>query len=127
MNIGTLAKRSGLAPSRIRYYERAGILKTVQRKANGYRSYPEETLVVLGLITTAQAAGFSSKRYHPCCRQTSITGIDKRYSPPCNKKWRISKSWNRNSRTVKRNWSTLSMRYNRSRMTLTAPRMRGAY
>ncbi|KDF31469.1 hypothetical protein AE03_01330 [Klebsiella aerogenes MGH 77] len=41
MNIGTLAKRSGLAPSRIRYYERAGILKTVQRKANGYRSYPE--------------------------------------------------------------------------------------
>ena len=59
MNIGTLAKRSGLAPSRIRYYERAGILKTVQRKANGYRSYPEETLVVLGLITTAQAAGFS--------------------------------------------------------------------
>lgn len=59
MNIGTLAKRSGLAPSRIRYYERAGILKTVQRKANGYRSYPEETLVVLGLITTAQAAGFT--------------------------------------------------------------------
>ncbi|HFZ1004865.1 TPA: MerR family transcriptional regulator [Klebsiella aerogenes] len=59
MNIGTLAKRSSLAPSRIRYYERAGILKTVQRKANGYRSYPEETLVVLGLITTAQAAGFT--------------------------------------------------------------------
>lgn len=59
MNIGTLAKRSGLTPSRIRYYERAGILKTVQRKANGYRSYPEETLMVLGLITTAQEAGFS--------------------------------------------------------------------
>ena len=59
MNIGTLAKRSGLAPSRIRYYERAGVLKTVQRKANGYRSYPEETLLVLGLITTAQGAGFS--------------------------------------------------------------------
>ncbi|WEF30141.1 MerR family transcriptional regulator [Klebsiella aerogenes] len=59
MNIGTLAKRSGLAPSRIRYYERVGILKTVQRKANGYRSYPEETLLVLGLITTAQGAGFS--------------------------------------------------------------------
>jgi transcriptional regulator, MerR family len=59
MNIGTLAKRSGLAPSRIRYYERVGILKTVQRKANGYRSYPEETLLVLGLITTAQDAGFS--------------------------------------------------------------------
>ncbi|EOW1325497.1 MerR family transcriptional regulator [Klebsiella aerogenes] len=59
MNIGTLAKRSGLTPSRIRYYERAGILKTVQRKANGYRSYPEEALVLLGLITTAQAAGFT--------------------------------------------------------------------
>ena len=59
MNIGTLANRSGLTPSRIRYYVRAGILKTVQRKANGYRSYPEEALVVLGLITTAQATGFT--------------------------------------------------------------------
>ncbi|MDX1755094.1 MAG: MerR family transcriptional regulator [Marinobacter sp.] len=59
MRIGELAKRSGLAPSRIRFYEKIGLLKTVKRTPNGYRSYPPEALVVLDLITTAQGAGFS--------------------------------------------------------------------
>ena len=36
MRIGELAQRSGLAPSRIRFYERIGLLKLVQRRANGY-------------------------------------------------------------------------------------------
>ena len=31
----------------------------MQRQANGYRSYPEEAVLVLNLITTAQQAGFS--------------------------------------------------------------------
>lgn len=44
MKIGELAKRSGLAASRIRFYEKIGLLKTVKRSANGYRSYPPETL-----------------------------------------------------------------------------------
>lgn len=59
MKIGELAKRSGLAASRIRFYEKIGLLKTVKRSANGYRSYPPETLLVLELITNAQDAGFS--------------------------------------------------------------------
>lgn len=59
MNIGELAKRTGLTNSRIRFYESAGLLKTVDRRPNGYRTYPPETVMVLELITTAQAAGFS--------------------------------------------------------------------
>ncbi|WP_417531480.1 MerR family transcriptional regulator [Marinobacter lipolyticus] len=59
MKIGELAERTGLAPSRIRFYERIGLLKTVRRKANGYRSYPPEAVTMLKLITTAQQAGFS--------------------------------------------------------------------
>lgn len=59
MKIGELAKRSGLAPSRIRFYESIGLLKTVERRPNGYRTYPDEALVVLDLIATAQQAGFS--------------------------------------------------------------------
>ncbi|WP_193164285.1 MerR family transcriptional regulator [Microbulbifer hainanensis] len=59
MNIGELAKQTGLAPSRIRFYERIGLLKTVQRLPNGYRSYPHEAILMLNLITTAQKAGFS--------------------------------------------------------------------
>jgi DNA-binding transcriptional MerR regulator len=59
MKIGELAKRSGLSPSRIRFYESIGLLKLVDRRPNGYRSYPPDALVVLDLIATAQQAGFS--------------------------------------------------------------------
>jgi len=59
MKIGELAKRSGLTQSRIRFYERIGLLKAVDRRSNGYRVYPPEALVALEIIATAQAAGFS--------------------------------------------------------------------
>lgn len=59
MNIGELAKRTGLTNSRIRFYESAGLLKTVERRANGYRVYPPEAVLTLELIMTAQKAGFS--------------------------------------------------------------------
>ncbi|MCU1726929.1 MerR family DNA-binding protein [Pseudomonas sp. 7P_10.2_Bac1] len=59
MRIGELAKISGLAPSRIRFYEASGLISSVVRKANGYRDYAPETQWVLEIITGAQAAGFS--------------------------------------------------------------------
>ncbi|WP_296930074.1 MerR family transcriptional regulator [uncultured Marinobacter sp.] len=59
MKISEIAKLTQLAPSKIRFYEHIGLLKNVQRKANGYRSYPPEAVTVLKLITTAQQAGFS--------------------------------------------------------------------
>lgn len=59
MKIGELAKRSGLSQSRIRFYERIGLLNAVDRRSNGYRVYPPEALAILEVIATAQAAGFS--------------------------------------------------------------------
>ncbi|RZF92742.1 MerR family DNA-binding transcriptional regulator [Pseudoalteromonas sp. CO302Y] len=59
MKIGELAKRTGLSASKIRFYEDIGLLKMVERKANGYRSYPKEAEVVLNLIVSGQQAGFS--------------------------------------------------------------------
>lgn len=59
MKIGELAERSGQTASRIRFYEKEGLLKLVDRRPNGYRTYPREALVVLNLIDTAQNAGFS--------------------------------------------------------------------
>ncbi|MDR2331968.1 MAG: MerR family DNA-binding transcriptional regulator [Burkholderiaceae bacterium] len=59
MKIGELAERTGLAPSRIRFYERIGLLRAVERQANGYRSYPADAALVLKLITAGQRAGFS--------------------------------------------------------------------
>lgn len=59
MKIGELAQRTGLAPSRIRFYERIGLLKAVERQANGYRSYPDDAVLALKLIAAGQRAGFS--------------------------------------------------------------------
>ena len=59
MRIGELARRSGLSTSRIRFYEARGLLNLVVRKANGYREYPPDTLIVLGIIVGAQRTGFS--------------------------------------------------------------------
>lgn len=59
MRIGELAKLTGLAPSRIRFYEASGLISSVERKANGYRDYDADAVWVLEMITNAQAAGFS--------------------------------------------------------------------
>lgn len=59
MKIGGLAKLSGLTASRIRFYESSGLIKSVERKANGYRDYGPEAVWILEIITGAQNAGFS--------------------------------------------------------------------
>lgn len=59
MRIGELAKITGLAPSRIRFYEASGLIQSVERKANGYRDYSDDAVWILEMITSAQAAGFT--------------------------------------------------------------------
>ena len=59
MKIGELAQLSGFNPSRIRFYEAQGLIQKVERRANGYRHYPEQVLQTLYLIQCAQQAGFS--------------------------------------------------------------------
>lgn len=59
MKIGELAKRSGLTPATIRFYESKGLITAVDRKANGYREYPAEALAVLSIISNAQQTGFT--------------------------------------------------------------------
>lgn len=59
MKIGELAKLTGLASSRIRFYESSGLIRSVERKANGYRDYSPDTVWILEIITGAQGAGFS--------------------------------------------------------------------
>lgn len=59
MKIGELAARSGLTASRIRFYEKSGLLSAVERRDNGYRQYGDEALWMLELIASAQSVGFS--------------------------------------------------------------------
>ena len=61
MRIGELAKRSGLSRDTIRFYERAGLVRSEPETggSNSYRDYSDETLLTLDIIADAQAAGMS--------------------------------------------------------------------
>ncbi len=59
LTIGAVAKRVGVAIDTIRYYERQGLLPEPQRRASGYRSYGESSIVQLRFIRRAKALGFS--------------------------------------------------------------------
>jgi len=58
MTIGELAGRASLAPSAVRFYEKAGVLKAPPR-LNGRRSYDESAAHQLTIICFAKATGFS--------------------------------------------------------------------
>ena len=61
MRIGEVAKKSGVAPDTVRFYERNGLIQSApsEDKTNTYRNYPEETLERIAMIRQAQHAGFS--------------------------------------------------------------------
>jgi Cu(I)-responsive transcriptional regulator len=64
MNIGVVARKSGLPAKTIRYYEDIGLVKA-DRKPNGYRDYSEEHLNILRFLARARSLGFSIAE----CRQ----------------------------------------------------------
>jgi MerR family transcriptional regulator, copper efflux regulator len=59
MRIGELSKRTGVAASRIRFYEKHDVLPKPIRGENGYRTYPDTAAKILELIDGAQQLGFS--------------------------------------------------------------------
>jgi DNA-binding transcriptional MerR regulator len=61
MQIGELARISGVNASRIRFYERRGLLPPAARARNGYRSYDGRDLKIIAFIDRAQTLGFSLK------------------------------------------------------------------
>ncbi len=61
MTIGEAAKRSGVPPKTIRFYEDAGIIAPAARGDNRYRSYGESEVQTLRFIHRARGLGFSLK------------------------------------------------------------------
>jgi DNA-binding transcriptional MerR regulator len=59
LTIGQLAKRVGLRPSALRYYEQEGLLQPDGRSESGYRLYQPAAEKRLRLIQRAQRLGFS--------------------------------------------------------------------
>lgn len=59
IRIGELSRITGVPASRLRFYERRGVLPKVMRSGNGYRVYPDTAVKALRLIDAAQQLGFS--------------------------------------------------------------------
>lgn len=55
MTIGRLARRVGITPRAVRYYERIGLLAPSARTASGYRLYTDAEAERLAFIRRAQA------------------------------------------------------------------------
>ena len=60
MNISTFARRAGLSPSGVRWYEAKGILPQATRRENGYREYTDADLSRLRLILTLRRLGLAT-------------------------------------------------------------------
>ena len=82
--IGEAARRAGVSPDLIRYYERAGILPAAPRASNGYRRYTEDTVARVVFARNAIRFGFGAKELagffkarakgQPPCRSVQAAG-----------------------------------------------------
>jgi len=57
MRIAELARRVGIAPSAVRWYEQVGVLPPPPRSENGYREYGDLDLARLGLVVSLRRLG----------------------------------------------------------------------
>jgi len=70
--IGEVAKRTGIAASAIRYYEREGLIPKADRRGNA-RVYDGEIFDRLALIELAKSAGFTIAETRQLVRGVSRT------------------------------------------------------
>jgi arsenate reductase (thioredoxin) len=59
VNISTFARRAGISPSGVRWYETAGVLPSPIRRENGYREYSDADLSRLTLILALRRLGLT--------------------------------------------------------------------
>jgi DNA-binding transcriptional MerR regulator len=77
MHIGELAKRFGLNPKTIRYYETIGLLPGPSRTASGYRRYDEAAASLVEFIQRAKRLGLSLQEIR------GVLAIRERGEQPC--------------------------------------------
>jgi len=61
MNIGQVAKQSGVSAKTIRYYESIGLIPEASRTGSGYRTYSDKDVETLRFIHHSRNLGFSVK------------------------------------------------------------------
>jgi MerR family transcriptional regulator, copper efflux regulator len=65
LTIGNVAKRVGVRPSAIRFYETQGIVRPAARGQNGYRIYGNDAIKLLLFVRRAQSLGITLKEIKP--------------------------------------------------------------
>ena len=60
-SIQEISQKTGLSAHTLRYYEKEGLIKGVERSEGGFRQYSEEDLEALGLICCLKNTGMSLK------------------------------------------------------------------
>ena len=64
LQIGEVARKTGISIDAIRFYEKAGLLPRPARTKGGYRVYQQRELADLEFIRRAQELGFALKEIH---------------------------------------------------------------
>lgn len=62
MNIGEVAKSSGMSAKMIRHYEETGLIRAAMRTESNYRVYASKDVQVLRFSQQARHLGFSTKQ-----------------------------------------------------------------
>jgi DNA-binding transcriptional MerR regulator len=76
MDISEVARRTGVAASALRYYERKGLIRSLER-AGARRQFAPAVLDQLALIALGQAAGFSLDEIGAMFGADGTVGIDR--------------------------------------------------
>jgi len=75
MQIGELARRFAVAPSKIRFLEDEGLVRPVRRTKAGYREYDESSADALKMILQAQSLGFTLDEIRRALAETKDHGL----------------------------------------------------
>jgi MerR family mercuric resistance operon transcriptional regulator len=59
LRTGEVAARAGVNIQTLRYYERRGLIAEPVRSVGGHRTYPPDTVRMIGIIKAAQRLGFT--------------------------------------------------------------------
>jgi DNA-binding transcriptional MerR regulator len=59
LRTGEVAERAGVNIQTLRYYERRGLIAEPVRSIGGHRTYPPDTVLLIGVIKAAQRLGFT--------------------------------------------------------------------
>jgi arsenate reductase len=79
MRIAELARRVGIAPSAVRWYEHAGVLPAAERAENGYRSYSDSDVARLRLVVSLRRLGLGPEdagRLAGLCLERGAVDLD---------------------------------------------------